>query len=195
MRADERRLEDAFSGADLAEQMRAVQLACRQQRDDLPPMLIALLASAEIGYFVEECLPQFGGRAIQPLKALIGDPQSPPLARRRAAGVIALLGDRDAIPILLEAVQDPEMNQAYLRRLVELAPDALVQRVMQVLQERRDEILGTEDPHRASYFAALLHVLGDLGVRHQASDTLVRFQQHGRDWRIRQAVNAALAVA
>ncbi len=195
MRAYEKKLEDALSSDDPVEQMHAVQRACRQQRDDLLPVLIALLASAEIGYFVEECLPQFGEKAIQPLKALLGDPQSPPLARRRAAGIIALRGDRDAIPILLEAVQDPEMNQAYLRRLVELAPDALTQRIMQVLQERRDEILTTEDPHRASYFAALLRALGDHGVQDQASDTLVRFQQHGRDWRIRQAASAALAVA
>lgn len=192
MRMREETLQDALHSDEPAEQVRAVQIACRQRRIDLLPDLLVLLANQEIGYFVEECLPQFGAAIHPQLTALVRDPAAPLVARQSAAGLLALLGDTAAVPLLLEALEDPGVNQAYLQRLAGLAPGALAQKVTHILRAHRDEITITTDPRRAAYFAALIQAIGTAGRQVDVGDMLVELEQ-ARDWRIQNAARATLA--
>lgn len=193
MRIRENTLRDALHSDDPAERIRAVQLACRDQRQDLLADLIALLPDESVGYFVEECLPQFGEVVSDPLRRILRDQTASYLARLRAAGVLSLFGDTEAVPLLLGAISSPAVNQSYLPRLAKLAPEALATSVSAHLRARRDEILATTEPRRADYYAKLIYTLDTLGQGPEMADLLRDFQQHGRDWRVQHAASAALA--
>jgi HEAT repeat protein len=192
MRTREETLANALQSPDPAERIRAVQAACRDRRVELVPDLIALLSDEHAGYFAEECLPQFGDAVREPLLALVADESQPAQTRVRAAGVLALFGEHAAVPMLLEAIADPDVNGAYLQRLSALAPESLSARITQILQARRDEIATTDDPHRAAYFAALIRALGQAGNAPETRQTLRALQHTDSDWRIQDAVSAAL---
>ena len=129
MPGQDKALRGNLRGDDPEAAIAAIQTACRDKRADVLPDLIALLASEHVGYFVEECLPSFGEGVAKPLKNLLHEPATPPLARQRAAGVLALFGEQEAVPVLLKAIERPDVNQAYFDRLVKLAPERLADTV------------------------------------------------------------------
>ena len=189
-------LRAAMHAEDLETAIAAIRAACGGRRADVLPDLLALLAADEVGYFVEECLPSFGPTAMRPLRELLHDPAAPDRARWRAAGVLALLGDREAAPILLEAIGDPAVNQGYLGRLAQLAPERLAERVRAVLHERVEQLLATTDPGLAAYFAHLIRVLAEPAIPRNRRDEqlLVQVATRSRDWRVREAAAMVLVM-
>ncbi|MDP9374591.1 MAG: hypothetical protein M3Q65_19505 [Chloroflexota bacterium] len=187
-------LHSDLRGDDPEAAISAIQTACRDQRADVLPDLIALLASEHVGNFVEECLPSFGENIAKPLKNLLHDPATPTLARQRAAGILALFGEQEAVPVLLKAIESPDVNQAYFDRLIKLAPERLADTLATVLEENADHVLTTTDLQQARYFAKLILTLGDVGAQRRLSGILERLLHGARDWRVQGAAAEALAV-
>ncbi len=194
MPAQDEALRGDLRGDDPEAAIAAIHTACRDKRADVLPDLIALLASEHVGYFVEECLPSFGEGVAKPLKNLLREPATPPLARQRAAGVLALFGEQEAVPVLLKAIERPDVNQAYFDRLVKLAPERLADTVTNLLAEHAEQAATTADPRQARYFAKLILTLGDVGAQRRLSGILERLLHGARDWRVQGAAAEALAV-
>lgn len=196
MKTREDDLWSALHSEDQATKLAAIQVACQDKRTDLLPDLIALLADEHLGFFAEEGLPHFGDMVAPHLRPLIHDENAPLVARQRAAGILALFGDASAVPLLLLAIEQTTVNQAYFQRLEQLNPSELAQKVNALLLAYTPEILHTTDPLKASYFAMLIRTLGQLhALSVRSKDLLDIFAESGRDWRIQDAARDTHKVA
>jgi hypothetical protein len=193
MQVRDKKLQEALWSEDCAEQIEAVQNVARQRRADLLPDLIRLLPSDHVGYFVEEVLPSFGEVVRRPLLGLLRDNDFPLPGRRRAAGVLAALGEYEAVPILVEAIGQWNVNQAYFTRLARLDPTALKKRLRDLITAQEREMHLETDPLRADYFSKLILALHDVDGQQEFAQLLESLQVKAKDWRVRAAAEVALA--
>jgi hypothetical protein len=193
MQVHDTTLQEALWSEDCVEQIRAVQLAAKQRREDLLPDLIRLLSSGHVGYFVEEILPSFGEVVRPPLSEMLHNPSTNDLARYRAAGTLARFGDVEAIPILLQAIGRTHTNQTYFYSLAQLAPEALKKRLLRLIQEKAFAMFMTTEPRKADYLAKLILTLHDVRGQHEIIPLLEGLRVGAKDWRVRAAAEAALA--
>lgn len=195
MRAYETTLRDELLSTDQIEQIAAVRRAAKHRRADLLPELVQLLRSDKVGYFVEEVLPQFGEAALPALRELLHDeaPGTSRQARYRVAGLLARLGEREAIPVLLQAIGQVNTNQGYFALLARLAPEELRKRLLLLIREKSFAMFVATEPRTADYFAKLILTLRDLHGQSDIAPLLEGLRAGAKDWRVRAAAEAALA--
>jgi hypothetical protein len=124
---------------------------------------------------------------------LLRDNSFPLRGRQRAAGVLAALGEREAIPTLLDAISREDVNQAYFARLVSLEPNALKKQLLRLINDETLDMLLTTNPQLAAYFATLLITLRDVDGQRDIASHLEGLSVNAKDWRVRAAAEAALA--
>lgn len=185
-------IRQTLQNADTGAKIQVIQAICRDRRADFLPDLLSLLASDELGYFVEECLPSFGEMIIPELISLLSTTETPPTARTRAAGILALLGKKEAIPVLLAAIEHPSSNHAYLNRLAQLAPAELATHLETLLRKNIASAIMTNDDRMADYFVQLIATATQLGSQWRNVAELEQILQHGKHWRLRVAAAEAL---
>jgi HEAT repeat protein len=193
MQVQDTTLQEALWSEDCVEQIKAIQLAARQRREDLLPDLIRLLSADHVGYFVEEVLPSFGEVVRPPLSELLRNPSTDELARYRAAGTLARFGDVEAVPILLQAIGRTHTNQTYFSVLTRLAPEALKKRLVRLIQEKAFAMFMTTEPDKADYLSKLILTLYDVHGQGEITPLLEGLRVGAKDWRVRAAAEVALA--
>jgi HEAT repeat protein len=186
-------ISELLQSSDPRNNIEGIRSACRGKRIDLIPQLIPLLDSDEVSYAVEEGLFHFEKEQIAPpLHVVLNNDQASDKLRERVAGILAHYGDMEAIPLLLKAIQKPDVNQAYLNRLKALAPDELGNSLEAILLESYDLARSTTDDRIADYFAKIILVIRDLKRQQNMLPLLEGLLMGAAHWIVQSAAAEAL---
>lgn len=166
------------------EQIFGIQQAIRQYDPAFLPYLLQRVEEPHVGYFVTEGLAVYGQAIVPDLRHIMQDEANSLLIRARAAQILLDVGDQSGIPILLEAIYDPNFNQTYLGYLEKFAPTELADHVIVIIRNRFDECITVKSDLLDDYFAKLLWSLLNIHEFYRIIPELKEIADNSSGWRL-----------